>query len=104
MHKADESHALAVSWPECLEHGRLDGDHADAEPHSLNFVSVLLTLLLAVLTYHAKDVRAMSSVYDEAFVLITTDAVVAGLGWRLLTQLPTPMIQSPEVQVAASCL
>lgn len=62
-----------------------------------------LTLLLAVLTYRAKDARAMSSVYDEAFVLVTAAAVVAALGWRLLTQPPTP-IEAPEFQVAAKIL
>jgi predicted small integral membrane protein len=44
------------------------------EPSPASFVSVSLTLLMAVS-------RALSSLYDEAFVLVTTAAVVASLGW-----------------------
>ena len=65
-----------------------------------------LALLLAVLTYCAKDVdvdQALSTLYDEAFVLVTAAALVAALAWRLLTQPPTPT-QAPEVQAAAKVL
>jgi hypothetical protein len=68
-------------------------DHHGGSKGEPSFVSVSLTLLMAVLSYHAKDARdrALSSLYDEAFVLVTTAAaVVASLGWRLLTQSPTP--------------
>ncbi|KAL6603152.1 hypothetical protein ACP70R_043513 [Stipagrostis hirtigluma subsp. patula] len=92
--------ALPVRWPDWLGHG---GGGAQGEPPSHSFVSVSLTLLLAVLTYRAKDVRALSTLYDEAFVLVTTAAVVAALGWRLLTQPPTPT-GAPGVQAAAKIL
>jgi hypothetical protein len=64
-------------------------DHHGGSKGEPSFVSVSLTLLMAVLSYHAKDARdrALSSLYDEAFVLVTTAAaVVASLGWRLLTR------------------
>jgi hypothetical protein len=58
------------------------------EPSPASFVSVSLTLLMAVS-------RALSSLYDEAFVLVTTAAVVASLG-----QSPT-QTRAPGVQAAA---
>jgi hypothetical protein len=100
-----------VSYCTCLARARWRANHdprqsshgEPGEPPSHNFVSVSLTLLLAVLTYRAKDVRALSSLYDEVFVLVTTGAVVAALAWRLLTQPPTPT-GAPEVQAAAKVL
>ncbi|XP_062229552.1 uncharacterized protein LOC133927210 [Phragmites australis] len=94
---------LPVSLPPWLRNDGHGGGTQD-EPSSHSFVSVSLTLLLAVLTYRAKDVdRAMSTLYDEAFILVTTGAVVAALGWRLLTQPPTPT-GAPGVQAAAKIL
>lgn len=95
---------LPVTWPD--EWLGYDDHHAGSskgEPAS--FVSVSLTLLMAVLSYHAKDARALSSPYDQAFVVVTTAAVVASLGWRLLTQSPTPTrARAPGVQAAAKIL
>jgi hypothetical protein len=97
-----EGVALAWWWRTRLASDRREPPEPN-EPPSHNFVSVLLTLLLAVLTYRAKDVEALSSLYDEVFVLGTTAAVVAALAWRLLTQPPTPT-RDPEVQAAAKVL
>ncbi|KAJ1255058.1 hypothetical protein BS78_K294100 [Paspalum vaginatum] len=82
---------------------RDDGAAAQGEPSSHSFVSVSLTLLLSVLTYRAKDVGALSTLYDEAFVLVTAAAVVAALGWRLLTQPPVPT-EDKGVRAAAKTL
>ncbi|GJN09504.1 hypothetical protein PR202_ga27517 [Eleusine coracana subsp. coracana] len=91
---------LLLGLPEWLREysGAVAGEPA---PH--NFVGVSLTLLLSVLTYRVKDVRALSSLYDEVFVLLTTADVVAALGWRMLTQPPVP-VEAPQVQAAAKIL
>ncbi|XP_025811391.1 uncharacterized protein LOC112889116 [Panicum hallii] len=74
------------------------------EPPGHGFVSVSLPLLLGVLTYRAKDIeRALSTLYDEAFVLVTAAAALAALGWRLLTQ-PPMLTRYPEAQAAATVL
>jgi hypothetical protein len=65
--RADEKHILPIGWSEWLGYDQHDGDRG--EPPSQSFINVSLTLLLAVLSYHVKDVRALSTVYDEAFVL-----------------------------------
>lgn len=93
--------ALPAKWlPSWLGYGH-GGEKG--EPPSHNFVSVALTLLLAVLTYRAKD-GGMSSLYDEAFVLVTTADVVAALGWRMVTQWKTPAGLGVQVQAAAKIL
>ncbi|WVZ78965.1 hypothetical protein U9M48_026600 [Paspalum notatum var. saurae] len=103
-----EAVALLV-WRWCVWHGAAQAqDHgaaaqAQGEPASHSFVSVCLTLLLSVLTYRAKDVEALSTLYDEAFVLVTAAAVVAALGWRLLTQPPVPT-EDEGVKAAAKTL
>ncbi|PUZ59542.1 hypothetical protein GQ55_4G050800 [Panicum hallii var. hallii] len=74
------------------------------EPPGHGFVSVSLPLLLGVLTYRAKVIeRALSTLYDEAFVLVTAAAALAALGWRLLTQ-PPMLTRYPEAQAAATVL
>ncbi|RCV22554.1 hypothetical protein SETIT_4G229900v2 [Setaria italica] len=96
--RARDRWLLPVALPASL------GGGAQGEPPSHSFVSVSLTLLLAVLTYRAKDVdQALSTLYDEAFVLVTTAAVVAALAWRLLTQPPIPT-DKPDVQAASRVL
>ncbi|TKW22632.1 hypothetical protein SEVIR_4G241400v4 [Setaria viridis] len=98
VQRARDQWQLPVALPASL------GGGAQGEPPSHSFVSVSLTLLLAVLTYRAKDVdRALSTLYDEAFVLVTTAAVVAALAWRLLTQPPIPT-DKPDVQAASRIL
>jgi hypothetical protein len=97
--RSSECLELPVRWPDEW----LGYDHHGGSKGEPTFVSVSLTLLMAVLSYRAKDARALSSQYDEAFVLVTTAAVVASLGWRLLTQSPTPT-RAPGVQAAAKIL
>ncbi|XP_066372895.1 uncharacterized protein [Miscanthus floridulus] len=107
VRRAKDRWSLPVVLPAALRRvfsGQRGVGGAQDEPPAHAFVSVPLTLLLAVLTYRAKDVdQALSTLYDEAFVLVTTAAVVAALAWRLLTQPPTPT-QAPEVQAAAKVL
>ncbi|CAN6177155.1 unnamed protein product [Urochloa humidicola] len=93
-------HMLPVIWPEWLSYGHGGGG---VEPASNSFVGVSSTLLLAVLSYRVKDARAFSTAFDNVFIVVTTSAVVAALGWRLLTQPPTP-IRTPGVQAAAKIL
>ncbi|CAL5039932.1 unnamed protein product [Urochloa decumbens] len=97
----DGMFTLPLHWQDLLNYGGGGGDR-QGEPPANGFVGVALPLLLGVLTYHAKDIeRALSTLYDEAFVLVTAAAAVAALGWRLLTQLP---MLTPEVQAAATVL
>jgi hypothetical protein len=98
--RSSECLELPVRWPDEW----LGYDHHGGSKGEPSFVSVSLTLLMAVLSYHAKDARALCSQYDEAFVLVTTAAVAASLGWRLLTQSPTPTRAPGGVQAAAKIL
>lgn len=91
---------LPVSWKDLLNYG----GHGGEQPgHAL--VGVALPLMLMVLTYHVKDdlERALSTLYDEAFVLFTAAAAIPALGWRLLTQPPT-LTNYPDAQAAATVL
>ncbi|CAL4937864.1 unnamed protein product [Urochloa decumbens] len=86
---AKDSWGLPIALPACLRTQQEDGQGGEpAEALSQNIVVVSMTLLVAVLSYHAKDAKALSTLYDEAYVLVTTAAVVAALGWRLLTLPP----------------
>jgi hypothetical protein len=99
--RTDEKHILPISWLEWLGYEQRSSNCG--EPASHSFINVPLTLLPAVLSYRVKDVRALSTVYDEAFVLVTTTVVMAVLGWRILTQPPTPILAA-GVQAAAKVL
>ncbi|CAL5049285.1 unnamed protein product [Urochloa decumbens] len=81
-----------------------EGQAGDGQP-PYSFLGVPLAVLLGVLSYRVKDVRALSTLYDEVFVLLTAAAVVAALSGRLLAQLPPGQNhRSPAVQAAATCL
>lgn len=83
-------------WLQTYGHG--------GEPAPFSFVGVPLTLLLALLlTFRAKDAGALSSLFDEAFVLFASADVVAAMGWRLLTQPPVP-VNATAVQAPAKIL
>lgn len=89
---------LPLRWQDLLNYG----GHGEQPGHAL--VAVALPLMLMVLTYHVKDIeRALSTLYDEAFVLFTAAAAIAALGWRLLTQ-PRMLTSYPNVQAAATVL
>jgi hypothetical protein len=93
---------LPKTVQDLLDYINQGGGHG--EPPGHGFVSVSLPLLLGVLTYRAKDIeRALSTLYDEAFVLVTAAAALAALGWRLLTQ-PPMLTRYPEAQAAATVL
>ena len=48
---------------------------------------------MAVLSHHATDVQNLPSLYDEAFMLVTTTVVVASLGRRLHSVLHVLVLQ-----------
>ncbi|KAF8723044.1 hypothetical protein HU200_022193 [Digitaria exilis] len=75
------------------------------EPPAHGFMAVVLPLLLAVLAYQVKDIdrRALSSLYDEMFVLFTAAAAVSASVWRLLT-LPPMLTNYQEARAAATIL
>ncbi|CAN6179523.1 unnamed protein product [Urochloa humidicola] len=100
--KLDGRFRLPLRWQDLLNYG--GGGGQQGEPPANGFVGVSLPLLLGVLTYRVKDIeRALSTLYDEAFVLVAAAAAVAALGWRLLTQ-PPMLERYPELQAAATVL
>ncbi|CAL5049260.1 unnamed protein product [Urochloa decumbens] len=89
--------------PEWLVEYDQGGAQQGGETPPQSFFSVALMVLLAVLSYHVKNVRALSTLYDEVFVLATAGATVAALGWRFLVHL-LKLNQKTGVQAAAKTL
>ncbi|CAN6180526.1 unnamed protein product [Urochloa humidicola] len=80
-----------------------DGGHGEQQPHEAIAIGAFAVMTVLV-SYNVKSyARALSTLYDEVFVICITGAGVAALGWRMLTQ-PPIRAQVPGVRVAAKTL
>ncbi|CAN6165592.1 unnamed protein product [Urochloa humidicola] len=80
-----------------------DGGHGEQQPHEAIAIGAF-AVVIALVSYNVKRyARALSTLYDEVFVICITGAGVAALGWRMLTQ-PPIRPQAPGVRAAARTL